>query len=157
MWLLKLEVKIGPQLWKVNYLFRVNEIKVLASCYTWGRVNFFYIPNFFAFGLGQIEYFKDTYGGVPRWIDDQTYYTFFTEGWGLYSENPVIAEDTNTYKEEPMQRFGMLKWQVMTSFLNLFELEDTSSKTSYLWPASWRARQTFAYILCRFRLNQTKI
>ena len=61
---------------------------------------------------GQIEYFKDAYGGVPKWIDDQTYYTFFTEGWGLYSENPVIAQDTNTYKEEPMQRFGMLKWQI---------------------------------------------
>lgn len=59
-----------------------------------------------------IEYFKDKYGGVPKWIDDQTYYTFFTEGWGLYSENPVISDDTDTYKENPMQKFGMLKWQV---------------------------------------------
>ncbi|XP_046857657.1 uncharacterized protein LOC124451071 isoform X1 [Xenia sp. Carnegie-2017] len=59
-----------------------------------------------------IEYFKDPYGGLPKWLDDRTYYTFFTEGWGLYSENPVIAEDTDTYEEEPMQKFGMLKWQV---------------------------------------------
>ena len=60
----------------------------------------------------QYEYFKDPYGGVPKWIDDQTYYTFFTEGWGLYSENPVIAKDTDTYDRNPMQKYGMLKWQV---------------------------------------------
>ena len=60
----------------------------------------------------QIEYFRDTYGGVPKWLDDQMSYTFFTEGWGLYAENPVIAQDTDTYKEAPMQRFGMLKWQI---------------------------------------------
>ena len=64
------------------------------------------------FCAAQTEYFQDKYGGVPKWIDDQTYYTFFTEGWGLYSENPVIATDTDTYKDHPMQRFGMLKWQV---------------------------------------------
>ena len=72
---------------------------------------------FLRFCLGQIEYFRDTYGGVPKWLDDQTSYTFFTEGWGLYAENPVIAQDTDTYKEAPMQRFGMIKWQVMTSLL----------------------------------------
>ena len=66
----------------------------------------------FCFVLAQAEYFQDRYGGVEKWIDDETYYTFFTEGWGLYSENPVIAEDTNTYEGYPMQRFGMLKWQV---------------------------------------------
>ncbi|XP_046857376.1 uncharacterized protein LOC124450775 isoform X2 [Xenia sp. Carnegie-2017] len=65
-----------------------------------------------------IEYFKDPYGGLPKWLDDRTYYTFFTEGWGLYSENPVIAKDTDTYEEEPMQKFGMLKWQVQNKIID---------------------------------------
>lgn len=46
------------------------------------------------------------------WLDSVTYYTAFTEGWALYAENPLIAEDTDAYKNEPMQKFGMLKWQV---------------------------------------------
>lgn len=46
------------------------------------------------------------------WLDSVTYYTAFTEGWALYAENPLIAQDTDTYKNEPMQKFGMLKWQV---------------------------------------------
>ena len=40
----------------------------------------------------------------------------FIEGWALYAENPLIAEDTDTYKYEAMQKYGMLKWQVMIQF-----------------------------------------
>ena len=47
-----------------------------------------------------------------KWLDQETYYTAFTEGWGLYAENPLIGEDTDTYKDEPWQKYGMLKWQV---------------------------------------------
>lgn len=50
------------------------------------------------------------------WLDRVTYYMAFIEGWALYAENPLIAEDTDTYKYEPMQKFGMLKWQVMIQF-----------------------------------------
>ena len=46
------------------------------------------------------------------WLDEVAYYTAFKEGWALYAENPLIAQDTETYKTEPMQKFGMLKWQV---------------------------------------------
>ena len=53
------------------------------------------------------------------WLDSVTYYTAFTEGWALYAENPLIAEDTDTYKYEPMQKFGMLKWQVRKECVNL--------------------------------------
>ena len=59
-----------------------------------------------------MEHFKDKCGGFPKWLDDQTYYTAFTEGWALYAENPLIAQQTDTYKENLMQKFGMLKWQV---------------------------------------------
>ncbi|EDO31412.1 predicted protein [Nematostella vectensis] len=58
------------------------------------------------------EHFQDTCGGVPGWLDSETYYTAFTEGWGLYSENPLISDDTDTYKDNMLQRYGMLKWQV---------------------------------------------
>ncbi|XP_068693503.1 uncharacterized protein [Montipora foliosa] len=61
---------------------------------------------------GNVEHFQDTCGGVILWLDKNTYYTAFTEGWALYAENPLIAEYTDTYKDEPMQKFGMLKWQV---------------------------------------------
>ena len=62
--------------------------------------------------LAQQQYFRDKYGGVPKWIDEQTSFTFFSEGWALYSENPVIAEDTDTYKYNLFQKFGMLQGQV---------------------------------------------
>jgi len=42
---------------------------------------------------------------VISWLNSVTYYTAFTEGWALYAENPLIAEDTDTYKYEPMQNF----------------------------------------------------
>lgn len=61
---------------------------------------------------GLEEHFIDRCGGVIKWLDSETYYTAFTEGWGLYAENPLIGEDTDTYKNEPWQKYGMLKWQV---------------------------------------------
>lgn len=61
---------------------------------------------------GNIEHFSDSCGGVIGWLDSITRYTAFTEGWGLYAENPLIAQDTDVYENEPMQKFGMLKGQV---------------------------------------------
>ena len=46
------------------------------------------------------------------WLDTNTGYTAFSEGWALYAENPLIARDTNVYEKEPLQKYGMLKWQV---------------------------------------------
>ena len=61
---------------------------------------------------GHVEHFADKCGGVPAWLDESTYYTAFTEGWGLYSENPVLSDDTDTYKDNLLQKYGMAKWQV---------------------------------------------
>lgn len=61
---------------------------------------------------GHIEHFQDNCGGVIKWLDGATAYTAFIEGWGLYSENPVISDDTDTYKNNLLQKYGMLKWQV---------------------------------------------
>ncbi|XP_068748355.1 uncharacterized protein [Montipora capricornis] len=60
---------------------------------------------------GHVEHFADKCGGVPAWLDESTYYTAFTEGWGLYSENPVLSDDTDTYKDNLLQKYGMAKWQ----------------------------------------------
>lgn len=60
---------------------------------------------------GAIEHFPDTCGGVISWLASKTYYTAFTEGWALYAENPLISDDTDVYDDEPMRRYGMLKWQ----------------------------------------------
>ena len=59
-----------------------------------------------------MEHFQDPCAGIPQWLDGQTYYTVFTEGWGLYSENPVMSDDTDIYKDNLLQKYGMLKWQV---------------------------------------------
>jgi len=61
---------------------------------------------------GLTEHFRDKCGGPEGWLDDKTFYTAFTEGWALYAENPLIAQDTDVYKENLMQKFGMLKWQI---------------------------------------------
>ena len=45
------------------------------------------------------------------WLDSKTYYTAFQEGWALYAENPLISDDTDVYDNEPMKKYGMLKWQ----------------------------------------------
>ena len=58
------------------------------------------------------ELFSDTCGGVIAWLNGASYYTAFTEGWALYAENPLIAEETDTYDNDPLQLFGMLKWQI---------------------------------------------
>ena len=63
---------------------------------------------------GGVEHFSDECGGIPDWLNSLTYYTAFTEGWALYAEKPLIADDTDTYEgaENLMQKYGMLKWQV---------------------------------------------
>ena len=68
---------------------------------------------------GLEEHFRDSCGGVIEWLDLESSYTAFSEGWGLYAENPLIGEDTDTYKDEPWQKYGMLKWQVSSELLPL--------------------------------------
>ena len=72
------------------------------------------IVNYCMYSLvsGHVEHFADECGGVPAWLDKNTYYTAFTEGWGLYSENPILSDDTDTYKDNLLQKYGMAKWQV---------------------------------------------
>ena len=36
----------------------------------------------------------------------------FVEGWALYSENPLLSDDVDLYKDNMLQKYGMYKWQV---------------------------------------------
>ncbi|XP_031560462.1 uncharacterized protein LOC116296565 [Actinia tenebrosa] len=59
-----------------------------------------------------VELFSDDRGDIISWLNGLSYYTAFTEGWALYAENPLITEETDTYDNLPLQKYGMLKWQI---------------------------------------------
>lgn len=59
-----------------------------------------------------MELFSDNRGDTISWLNGLSYYTAFTEGWALYAENPLITEETDTYDNLPLQKYGMLKWQI---------------------------------------------
>lgn len=61
---------------------------------------------------GYTERFTDTCGGPIGWIASSTIYLSFSEGWALYSENPLIPKYTKMYEADPISKYGMLKWQV---------------------------------------------
>eukprot|EP00794_Sanderia_malayensis_P009549 gene9550-10536_t len=65
----------------------------------------------------QVQGFAEHFSGssskdVIDWLNSETYYTAFTEGWALYAENPVLAQGTDIYKNRLLQKYGMLKWQI---------------------------------------------
>lgn len=37
----------------------------------------------------------------------------------MYSENPVLSDDVMLYKDNPLQKLGMYKWQVGLQILAL--------------------------------------
>lgn len=63
---------------------------------------------------GYLENFEDQCGGISEWITDvNDYYPSFSEGWGVYSENPYLLEDLDILKDEdPLATYGVLKWQI---------------------------------------------
>ncbi|KXJ27498.1 uncharacterized protein LOC110235879 [Exaiptasia diaphana] len=63
---------------------------------------------------GNVENFMDSCKGLIGWVQSTTIdsFTAFVEGWGLYAENPLISEGTKVYDNEPLYRYGMLKWQI---------------------------------------------
>lgn len=61
---------------------------------------------------GLLENFRGSCKGLPEWLDEQTYYIAFQEGWALYGENPILSHDTDLNENNLLQKYGMLKWQV---------------------------------------------
>ena len=81
---------------------------------------------------GLTEHFQDTCGGVIGWLSSVTFYTAFIEGWALYAENPLIAYDTDTYKDEPLYKYGMLKSQVQLTIHSCKSSQTDHTSSSYL-------------------------
>ena len=61
---------------------------------------------------GYVEHFQDSCQDPISWIQTNTFFLEFAEGWALYAENPLIAKYTDTYVDDPLTKYGMLKWQV---------------------------------------------
>ena len=59
-----------------------------------------------------MEHFQDSCKDPISWIQQNTFYLEFSEGWALYAENPLISKYTDTYRDDPLTKYGMLKWQV---------------------------------------------
>ena len=62
----------------------------------------------------QIQGYAENFylNACSSWIDTVTYYPLFSEGWALYAENPLLGLETDVYKNNPLQKYGMLKWQI---------------------------------------------
>ena len=57
----------------------------------------------------------------------------FVEGWALYSENPLLSDDVDLYKDNMLQKYGMYKWQVRT-LINVLS-QYTSESMAFLYDA----------------------
>lgn len=93
--------------YKFSVFLNIHKVSTEIKCFT----NIFHI--------GMLEYFQGSCKGLTSWLDEQSdgSYSAFTEGWALYSENPIMSDDTDLYKDNPLQKYGMFKWQV-SPFLN---------------------------------------
>lgn len=60
---------------------------------------------------GYVENFLDWCGPVVS-VLIKSRYIAYSEGWALYAENPLVAKETDVYNDNPLRRYGMLKWQV---------------------------------------------
>ena len=61
---------------------------------------------------GSVENFMGDCDDVIDWLNMVTHYPLFTEGWALYAENPLLSQETSIYEDHPLQKYGMLKWQI---------------------------------------------
>ena len=66
-----------------------------------------------------VENFRSECNDVISWISRPNYFPGFTEGWATYAEYPLMTNDTDIYnnttdKDVVLQKYGMLKYQVMT-------------------------------------------
>ncbi|KAL9963384.1 hypothetical protein ACROYT_G026894 [Oculina patagonica] len=69
-------------------------------------------PGHYTQSQGYVEHFQNSCRGPISWIQQNTFYLEFSEGWALYAENPLISKYTDTYRDDPLTKYGMLKWQI---------------------------------------------
>ena len=59
-----------------------------------------------------MEHFQDSCQDPISWVEKNTFFLEFAEGWALYAEHPLISMYTDSYRNDPLTKYGMLKWQV---------------------------------------------
>jgi len=70
-------------------------------------------PGHHTQGQGYVENFRDNcLSGVDFDFLRNTYVTAYREGWALYAENPIAAQDTDLYQGRPLENYGAIKSQI---------------------------------------------
>ena len=87
-------------------------MQITLIIFIWGHFHGIFGVVYNSTLSGTEEHFRDKCGGLPSWFDKQQSYTVFVEGWALYAENPLLSHDTDLYKDNMLQEYGMTKWQV---------------------------------------------
>lgn len=92
---------------------KVTTTQTIKNVYAVGIAHALYLYLLMRYQVqGYIEQFSDSCKGPIGWIADNTLYLTFSEGWALYTENPLIPQHTTAYDSDPISKYGMLKWQV---------------------------------------------
>ncbi|KAL9959270.1 hypothetical protein ACROYT_G032580 [Oculina patagonica] len=101
-----------------------------------------------------METFLSKCNDVISWLSGPNYFPGFTEGWATYVENPVMSDDTDIYdnktdKKVLLQKYGMLKYQILAAlrtlldvninYYNMSRMEAELIYNKYAWGSSARA------------------
>ena len=85
------------------------------------------------------EHFRSKCNDIISWLSQPNYFPGFTEGWATYVEYPLLANDTDIYsnttnKNVLLQKYGMLKYQVITiTHNNLLWCCGGKAKNTKIW------------------------
>jgi uncharacterized protein (DUF885 family) len=70
---------------------------------------------------GVKEHYETDCDELRTWVSNVNYFAAFSEGWATYIEKDVADLDMNVYDDD-MQRYGMLKHQVLFKTFEHLEL-----------------------------------
>lgn len=78
----------------------------------------FQVQGYFEFFLPKID--------IQQWMSTSIYFLTFAEGWALYAEGDLIADETDAYKSIPLMNFTALRWKVKNTYIS-----SSDGKASY--------------------------
>lgn len=90
----------------------------LKSCSLYNKSKLPKLSALFTQVRSYMETFRSRCNDVISWISGPNYFSGFTEGWATYVEHPLMTNDTDIYdnstdKNIVLQKYGVLKYQVM--------------------------------------------
>lgn len=101
----------------------------LKSCSLYSKSNLPKLSALFTQVRSYLETFRSRCNDVISWISGPNYFPGFTEGWATYVEHPLLTNDTDIYdnstdKNVVLQKYGMLKYQVvMVKLIRIINLK----------------------------------